>query len=159
MTVAATSNLALAFEAMRTLVANCATFQAWAGETTAAGAIDYIDLKRCRLGDDGMALPRCLITMGSSTESVGTGVGNGEFTVTFFGHNASPEMEDRALVFLNKVGAIVTEMKALGRTGGYLAVREIVIEPSQDASEQENEDIEAMTQACIVRWGLSGLSS
>ena len=154
MAVEASSNYALAREAMKAMVANCATFQTWTNSGNAEAAKSWIHHIAISDANWATTKPRVLITCedwgGEAYAARGT------FRLTFGCMQASQENEyltNQQMEMLNNVGEICEELSALsaGATGDYLLLRGLPrIDEEPSFSTQASESAHRRIVMCVL---------
>jgi hypothetical protein len=162
---AAAGRVSLPLEAVRTLVASSATFQAQVGADSAETAKACIHIGAVRPEFCGTSL--ALIShAGGRDGAVAAGAaysfarsGDAEVQVEFelpaeYRHEGQDLAEDAYLWFANRLGAIVMEMQALAGAPGYLDARSIEIgEIERTCFEDEARGTRFLRAALRVGWG------
>ena len=164
--VTPTSGAAKSSDALRTLIANSATFQTAVGADDAAEAAAAIHIAAYTPDDpdDGWSRPFALIhrSTGGTARAVRTcaATAGGELKVLFEkeiseAYRDDDQADNAQLEMENFVGDVIDECLALAASPGYLFVREMDITdaPYRYAS---NELKHVMACCISVRYGLTG---
>lgn len=120
-------------DVLRTMLANCATWQAWTESANATEALTHIFVEGFREDDQEgiITRPRAVTWINPSDFRLGnlTGVASGIVYVRIEADVPEEYKDDKlfadaGIVFRNKIGAIMSELRTLARSiaGGYLAL-------------------------------------
>ncbi len=144
---------------LRTLVANCSSFQSWTGAANAAAAEAFIHL--VNLPDDSLVRPYVLIDFNDKWKSQKVAEfqfeKRGELYLLFEDDVAVANQAseaDAVFDFMNNVGAVLEEMMSLSGQNGYLNLVEIEIndQPERTTSEESEMNEDYYTASFDVVW-------
>ena len=147
MAVTPSGPLSLPLDNLRTLLANCPSFQTWVGAADAAEALAAISLVAVETVERPLAIVMQAPGRGWASRQNAGGAANwfsqsGTLLILFEDDVEAEAIEpDAELTFTNLVGAIISEMQDLAGSGGHLNVTSIAIKdgPSRsDFSEKES---------------------
>jgi hypothetical protein len=160
--LAATSKIAKAAEAMKTLLAGSTTFQTMVGAASAAAAKAFIFIGSYT-PEAAVARPFALVSAVAADKNrkIGTGawVQSGEFKILIerdvtSTYQADEHQTDAEMEFRNLVGEITEEMMDLSCTAGYLVLRSLDITEGPYRYEPATGKSDTMGCWMTAAWGL-----
>ena len=169
--VTPTSPMALTIDALRTLIASSATFQAAVGATgmpaeKLAAARQRVHVSEYKPGDDNsFERPYALIvrTGAEHSEAEGTGYFNDSGTLDVLFEREIPEAytdadqtDNAELDFSNFIDTVIAECQALSSQAGYLITRSWRTADGPWRDKEDGGDTEYYGIYKSVEWGLQG---
>lgn len=140
---------------LRQLIAATATFQEWTGTLTASDAEEFVFLDYEAANEQGeLPWPNAFIY--SETSSITNMAGiypSGTMHVELEDESATTDDEQGRVIFGNFVGRLIEEMKEISLAGGYLMVRDIVLDRPIGRSPKDNPN-PVYGAAMSINWGL-----
>lgn len=140
---------------LRRLIAATATFQEWTGTLTPSDAEEFVFLDYEAANEEGeLPWPNAFIYSENSTITNMSGIyPSGTMHVELEDESATTDDEQGRVLFGNFVGRLIEEMKELSLAGGYLMVRDIMLDRPIGRSPKDNPN-PVYGAAMSINWGL-----